>query len=228
MAYKLLLTREKKDNQKTKDIFLKHGIKTLSLPMIEIKPLSFELMSFDFDSIIFSSQKAVDIFFDKISICKNANIKIYAVGQRTAKAIKRHIDTDIYIGTSDIKEILNKTSDKALWIRTELELPEDIKSITSSKNIFILKAYETVYKKYKLEKLLKCLNLIDGIFFASPSAFYSIIENLQNCKNILHSKELFAIGNTTKSAIEKEGFSVSYTPASPSIESLAFYIKSIR
>lgn len=226
--YKLLLTREKKDNQKTKSIFSKHGVKTLSLPMIEIKPIDFELKNLDFDNIIFSSQKSVEIFFDKISICKNANIKIYAVGDKTAKAIRRYIDKNIYIGSSDIKEILNIISGKTLWIRTELELAEDIKSIISSKDIFILKAYETIYKKYKLEKLLKCLNIVDGIFFASPSAFHSLVKNLQNCKNMLNSKDLFAIGNTTKSAIEKEGFKVLYTPKSPSIESVAFYIKNLK
>lgn len=223
--YKLLLTREKSDNIKTKKIFKEQGIKTLSLPMIEIKPIDFELKKFDFENVIFSSQKAVDIFFEKISICKNANVKLYAVGTKTANTIKKYTDKDIYIGSSDIKEILKIVSGKSLWVRTELRLPEYVESMLS-KDIFILKAYETLYKKYPLEKLLKCLDMVDGIFFASPSSFYSLLENLQNCKNILNKKELFAIGNTTANAIKKEGFKVAYTPEKPSIETIALYIKS--
>ena len=194
--------------------------------MIEIKPLNFELKTFDFDSIIFSSKKAVEIFFNKISFCKNANIKVYTIGEKTANSIKLYYDTqNIYIGSSDIKEILSLVVGKTIWVRTELDLPEDIKNILKTKDIFLLKAYETKNITYDTETILKYINAVNGILFASPSAFLGLLNNLQNCKYILYSKELFAIGNTTANIIKKEGYSITYMPEKPSLELIASYIK---
>jgi hypothetical protein len=43
--------------------------------------------------------------------------------------------------------------------------------MVKNKDIFILEAYKTKHKVYDIEKVLEVVNTINGIFFASPSAF---------------------------------------------------------
>jgi len=225
--YKLLLTREEKDNEASKNIFDRYNIKTISLPMIETIPKNFELKSFDFYGIIFSSKKSVDIFFKNISICKNANIDIYSVGEKTKEAIKTFYNTTNIISENSIKDILPKITKKTLWIRTDFDLPKDVEPLLQNKDIFILKAYETRHKTYDEKIALDKLELADGIFFASPSAFLGLLKNLQNYKDILHKKDLFAIGATTAKAIQDHGFTITYVPEKPSVELIAIYISTI-
>jgi len=225
--YNLLLTREEKDNIESQKIFSYYGIDTISLPMIEIIPKTFDLSHFDFEGIIFSSKKAVDIFFQNISICENANIDIYVVGEKTKEALlKYYPNKNITLGYT-AKDILPKINKKALWIRTDFELPSDIKNMLKDKDLFILKAYETRLKTYDLETVLGSLEKVNGIFFGSPSAFLGLLKNLQNYKYLLNKKDIFAIGNTTANAIKSEGIQITYVPEKPSVESIANYIAHI-
>jgi len=225
--YRLLLTREEEKNLESQKIFSSYNINTISLPMIETIPKEFELKGFDFDSIIFSSRKAVEIFFKNLYICKNTNMNIYIVGEKTKESFLKFYNTKKLITRDSIKEILPIVSGKTLWIRTDFELPEDIKNMVKNKDIFILEAYKTKHKVYDIEKVLEVVNTINGIFFASPSAFLGLLKNLQNYKYILNEKDIFAIGNTTADAIKNEGFNVTYVPQKPNIESIAKYISSI-
>ncbi|ACG57327.1 Uroporphyrinogen III synthase HEM4 [Hydrogenobaculum sp. Y04AAS1] len=225
--YKLLLTREEEKNLESKKIFSSYNINTISLPMIETIPKEFELKDFDFDCIIFSSRKAVEIFFKNLHICKNAKINVYIVGEKTKEYFLGFYNTKNLIARDSIKEILPIVNCKTLWIRTDFELPEDIKNMVKNKDIFILEAYKTKHKIYELRKVLETLKAVNGVFFASPSAFLGLLKNLQNYKYILNEKDIFAIGNTTADAIKNEGFQVTYVPQKPSVESIAKYISSI-
>ena len=222
--YSLLLTREEKDNIESKKLFSSYNISVISLPMIETVPRAFELKNFDFENIIFSSKKAVEIFFEKVSICKNANLNIYAVGDKTKEAIlKYYKDCHITLYYT-IKDILPKIDKKTLWIRTDFELPQDIQNMIKDKDIFILKAYETRIRTYDIDTVLENLEKVDGILFASPSAFLGLLKNLQNYKYLLNKKDIFAIGNTTADAIKNEGIKLTYAPEKPSLETIARYI----
>lgn len=225
--YNLLLTREEEKNLESKKIFSSYNINTISLPMIETIQKEFELKGFDFDGIIFSSRKAVEIFFKNLCICKNANINIYIVGEKTKESFLGFYNAKNLIVRDSIKEILPIVNAKTLWIRTDFELPEDIKNMVKNKDIFILEAYKTKYKIYNVGKVLDAVKTVNGIFFASPSAFLGLLKNLQNYKYILNEKDIFAIGNTTAYAIKNEGFKVTYVPQKPSVESVAKYISSL-
>ncbi|GAB6077633.1 uroporphyrinogen-III synthase [Hydrogenobaculum acidophilum] len=225
--YSLLLTREEKDNLESKKIFSSYGINTISLPMIEIVPKAFELSHFDFKKLIFSSKKAVEIFFQNVSICKNANIDIYVVGQKTKESLLKCYDKKNVVMENTIKDILPKINQKSLWVRTDFELPEDIQNMLKDKDIYILKAYETRLKTYDLNIILENIEKVNGVFFGSPSAFIGLLKNLQNYKYILNEKDIFAIGNTTANTIKNEGISVTYVPKNPSLEKIAEYIARI-
>ncbi len=225
--YNLLLTREEKDNLESKKIFSSYGINTISLPMIEIYQRPLELTNFDFKSLIFSSKRAVEIFFQNISICKNANIDIYVVGQKTKESLLKFYDKKNIVVEDTIKDILPKINQKSLWVRTDFELPEDIQNMLKGKDIFILKAYETRLKTYDLQTILENIKKVDGVFFGSPSAFIGLLKNLQNYKYLLNEKDIFAIGNTTANTIKNEGIKVTYVPENPSLEKIAKYIAHI-
>lgn len=61
---------------------------------------------------------------------------------------------------------------------------------------------------------------IDYIIFSSPSTFYSFMENFKDYAKFLKNTKIIAIGNTTKKAIESNGFNVYLIPEKPSFEEI--------
>ena len=69
---------------------------------------------------------------------------------------------------------------------------------------------------------------VDGLTFASPSAFLALVENVgaENLKRMIDSVPVAAIGPTTANAIRERGFAVAIEAQVPSAEGLATAIAS--
>lgn len=221
----IILTREKEDIKKDKNLFLKRDINVIELPLIKTREIDFLLKRFDFDALIFSSKKAINYFFNKINICKNAKIEFYCVGEKTNKTLAYNTGFECSLVKDSAYELL-KALDKRkryLWPRSLLEKDEKAISLAKELKIEEINIYTTEFIYY--ENFDKKIEKGDFILFMSPSSFESALKNLKE-KNILFNKKVIAIGETTKNSIEKEGFKVFYTPQKPSLEDIADFIKS--
>src|SRR5689334_14223762 len=87
---KILITRPRDQAEEFKQLLVEYDAIPIVTPLIRIEVLHFDLPDLDlFDSIIFTSQNAVKIFFDRNPKLQK-NMKIAAVGEKTDEQLEKY------------------------------------------------------------------------------------------------------------------------------------------
>ena len=224
---RLLLTRPKEEALKDREIFEKYGFEVEILPTIDFQPLEFEIPPLEnFDYLYFGSKRGVRYFLSKV-VDIPKNLKILAVGEKTAKVLKERGFKPFFVLKGSSENLLELAKEKKLQ-RGRMLIPTakvHTKAIYKLKEfgfeIEVLPVYETVFLKYPQQQVVKVLENTDIVIFTSPSTFLSLLENLQKRAEILKKKIIVAIGKTTAKAVRERGFRVGFVPTRPYTERLA-------
>jgi len=227
LGVKVLLTRPLKEAKKDKRTFERFGFSVELLPTIDFEPLDFAVPNLeDFDYIYFGSKRGVEFFLSKVESLPD-HLKVLVVGNRTAESLKkRGIEPFLVLkGSSDHLLELAKEG-KLLKGKVLIPTARDyLKKIHLLEEfgfkLTVLPVYRTVFVKYPLEVVWERLKPSEVVVFTSPSTFKGLLYNLQNRKGLLIEKKIVAIGKTTGAAIEREGFTVWWSPSRPDAEVLA-------
>ncbi len=221
----LLITRESKLDDKAYRIAQERGINIVYCPLIKTVPVDFNVPELNkFDYLIITSKNAIKYFIEKASLEDIVNKPVIAVGEKTKEFLQKlGFKSIILPENSSAKSIEALLKRKEFKDKNFLFLRAKKGRDINNSNIELLIVYETVYNKP--ENIRQCNGLlkkneIDYILFSSPSTFYSFKENFKNYKNLLDNVKIITIGNTTKNAVEKEGFKVYFTPEKPSFEDI--------
>tara|TARA_B100000963_G_scaffold61745_1_gene49754 strand:+ start:89366 stop:90040 length:675 start_codon:yes stop_codon:yes gene_type:complete len=158
---------------------------------IKIIPNDYYLNEIVCDSLIFTSQNAVQIFLNNLESKKYKSKKIFCVGNSTKSLLEENNFTveNCFEDSSSLAEFISKNnkSEKFLFLCGKNRLKK-IEEILSNNNVdlIIKELYETklLYKKVN--------NIYDCILFYSPSGVESFIKN-----NFIEKSVCFCIGNTT-------------------------------
>lgn len=191
-----------------------HGAEVFMRPMIEIEAvnqaqLEKDLADFSYDTLIFTSKNAVDLFFraylNDRDIRSLTVVSIYVVGEKTAHALARYgLRADghptIYDGRH-LAEYLKSRVNRSNRIYyphaagSDPYLGEALKNMAETTD-------RIIYRAVLPKRCLPLPALFDGAIFLSPSAVKNFIaayglSSLPPC--------CFAIGDTTKQCLVKMG-----------------------
>jgi uroporphyrinogen-III synthase len=231
MLFKVLITRPREEWETTSKVFKKHGFQPSALPLIEFRPLEFELPRplEEFDYIYFGSKRAAKFFLQKVPLKRrNKTPKVIAVGEKTALYLKKHFNIETDIVLNGYSEQLIEFAERGIISPGKLLAPlpkvntGNIEKL-GRKNfeVYTLPVYETLPIKYDLDTVEQAVKNTDIVFFASPSAVNALIENLQNKTELLLNRIIVAIGNTTERALKEANLKVDFKPSRPNVEVLA-------
>ena len=164
---------------------------------INTKIKSFDLKNIN-ESLIFSSQNAVESVLQHPELDKLKTKKVYCVGSKTKKLLTDNgFQVEAHTGyAADLAEIIaliynNESYTFFCGNKRRDVLPETLKEAGITFNE--IEVYETVLNPHKTN------NSMDAILFFSPSAVESYLTN-----NKLKDEFCFCIGETTASALENE------------------------
>lgn len=226
----IVITREESSAKDTILQLEELGANVISFPTIKIEGISpndeldlaiKEIKNYSY--IVFTSVNGVKIFFDKFfqlngDIRSFGNIKVAAVGPKTAAAIRQYgIIADLVPGeyvaedlAAELKKVLNK-DDKILIPRAKIareDIVEDLSQICSVKE---LKIYDTVKNIKDTETIIETLNDLNSysLLFTSSSTFTNFSEILgENSKEVISNGKIISIGPITTKTIEDAGYKV--------------------
>jgi uroporphyrinogen-III synthase len=224
-AIKILCTRPADGAEEFKRILETSGAVVITVPMIEIYPVADQSLldsKLDilqkYDGIIFTSSNGVKIFFKRAGE-RGIHIKnkIYAVGEKTKKAIedsgyKVSMIPDSYDSVSLAKLLASGGGENLKYLFPSGNL--SMKSIVSGlKNVDEIVVYETrkplINQSFiELERSFKN-NEIDCIAFFSPSAVSNFAELFPDYRNI--NADIAVIGKTTAARAEEIGLIANIT-----------------
>ncbi len=214
---KVLITRDAAKAAFLIDLLAQHGVTGIPFPVTEIRaiPQLHPLPNFsDFNGIVFTSATAVKISGDLFASVKTemtASMKWFAVGEKTASAIDKCFGKSPEIigsigGEELAKQIFEKFGNSIsliLWPCAN-EVAFNIKESLHFVGIECIPwvVYETnAMPEEDLRKQCPNFSQIDAIFFAAPSAVYSL-SRLESAKAIPG----IAIGGLTNQAMGKCGW----------------------
>jgi uroporphyrinogen-III synthase len=229
IMFSILLTRPREEAEKDKKIFERFGFKIEILPLIDFKPLDFEVPPLEnIDYVYFGSKRGVEFFLRKVDLSKFKKLpKFIVVGNKTAKVLEKYGFVPDIVLKGYSKNLLDLV-EKGVLKKGRILIPTAKKH---TKDIYLLKdygfdlkiipVYETVYLRYPLSEVLDKLSKVKIVIFTSPSTFFSLLENLQKDTNRLKEKIIVAIGRTTAKAVEEEGLKVDFIPSRPDMAVLA-------
>lgn len=232
----IVLTREGKNVQKTKEKFKKLGANVITLPMIETVPLKSkeELEIFEninsFDYIFFTSVNGVEYFFDsyfKFGDIRDLNgIKFCALGIKTKDALNsRGIRVDImpdkFSGEDGVEamEKVLKPSDKVLVPRAKMgrtKIIEDLKKLADIKELHI---YDTISTSNEIEEVLEEYENY-SLVFTSASTFNNFYDALVDKEGVFSKSKIISIGPITTQAIENKNLKVNIEAKEYTVEGI--------
>jgi len=210
----IVVTRDYKKSIKFAHEVEKLGGKAITMPMINIEPMEFEVELDGVKAILFNSQNGVKTFFDKLDDLRIlGDKKIGVVGIKTyEELLKYKIKPDFmpekYLGERLAKECVKFTysGDKVLFITSDISPIKTEEWSEKLDRIFIkTRIFKT--EKVVVENIDKKLEDADMITFLSSSAVESYIESLDgrpHDKNI----KIASIGKMTTKKIESYGLDV--------------------
>ncbi|HID79911.1 MAG TPA: uroporphyrinogen-III synthase [Aquifex aeolicus] len=223
----VLLTRPQEEIPKDTQIFKRFGFEVVSLPLIGFEELEFSPPRLeDFDYLYFGSKRGVRFFLKKVEEIP-PSVRVVTVGEKTAEELRKWNLKPFKVLKSSSRELVELARKGQLKRGKILAItPKDyIKDIHRIEEfgffLKVLPVYKTVFIKYPLSVVEREVKKADIAIFTSPSTFISLLENLQNRKELLDTKIIVAIGKTTAGAIEGRGFKVSFIPSRPNTEILA-------
>lgn len=176
------------------------------LSFIETKPIrsietqqEIEKALLKSSAVIFTSMNAVEAVANELD-GQQPDWRIYSIGNTTKQLVKKYFGEEVMAGTADsaaeLAELIaeEEESNEVFFFcgdQRRDELPYILKSNDIEVNEIVV--YQTIPVKHKIEKTYH------GILFFSPSAVESFFSN-----NKINDKPiLFAIGNTTTTALKK-------------------------
>jgi len=194
------------------------------LDIFPVESMEFRAIDFIIDSkvdwVVFTSKRAVEFFFKRVSVRFMCDKKLAAVGDKTAYALMEkgfrldYVPEEFY-GSSlvdflkDKGKLLVITAAKYNKIYDELD------------NVIVVPVYENVIPERI--KYFEPKGEFDFGLFSSPSAFWHIKEAFGSYEFAKNIKRLVAIGKTTKSYIESCGFEAEM-PEKATIDSIFKYV----
>lgn len=219
----ILVTRARAQNSKLLEKIMDLGGNPIQFPTIKIEEitpneeLDEQINDIDeYSYIIFTSQNAVKIFFNRLNdldfdVRKLANKKIVAIGPATAKDLKeKGIIADIipskFVAEAiydELKNILDK-DDKILIPRASEARDYLVDKLSEICYVKEVKIYNTVLGDGNKEKILELLesNKLDYITFTSSSTVKNLVKILgrENIEKLKNSK-LISIGPITSNTV---------------------------
>lgn len=180
-----------------KQVLLDNGFSINEADFISTKIKSFDLKNTN-ESLIFSSQNAVESILLHPDLEKLKTKKVYCVGLKTKTLLAENgFEVIAYTGyASDLAEIITLIykSESFTFFCGNLRrdtLPNALKDAAVVFNE--IEVYETALTPHKIK------SLVDGILFFSPSAVQSYLK-----ENTIKKEICFCIGETTASALENK------------------------
>lgn len=226
----IVITREKSYASETINKIEELGGNVISFPTIKVEKISpnEELDKSirnitNYSYLIFTSVNGVNIFFQRffqlgMDIRTLANMKIAAVGPKTAAAIGKYgINPDIvpneFVAEALIDELSKVLSkeDNVLIPRAKIGRNELINELSQIATINDLKIYHTVKDEENKEEIMDTLNDLDSYYllFTSSSTFTNFSEILkEDVGPALEKGKIISIGPITTKTIEEAGYSV--------------------
>ncbi len=172
------------------------------------------------DWIVFTSKRAVEFFFKKVSVRYMCDKKVAAVGEKTATALIQkgfkldYIPEEFY-GASLIEFLKDKGK---LIVVTAMKYNRVYDELD---NVTVVPVYENVVPE-RIQYFRPTGEFDFGVF-SSPSAFWHLKEAFGGYNFAEKIKRIVAIGKTTRSYIESCGFKAEM-PAKATINDMFKYI----
>lgn len=192
---KILSTKILADYQKKP--LIDAGFELVENDFITTKTKSFDLKNIN-ESLIFSSQNAVESILQHPDLEKLKTKKVYCVGLKTKNLLADNgFEVVAYTGyASDLAEIITLIykSESFTFFSGNLRrdtLPNALKEAEITFNE--INVYETTLTPHKIK------NPVDAILFFSPSGIESYLK-----ENTIKKEICFCIGETTASALENK------------------------
>ena len=173
-------------------------IETVPIRSIEVQQ-EIENALLKSSAVVITSMNAVEAVANELD-GHQPDWRIYSIGNTTRQLVKKYFGEEAIAGTAEsaaeLAELIveEDNSDDIFFFCGEQrrdELPDILRSNDIDVNEIVV--YQTIQVKHKIEKTYH------GILFFSPSAVQSFFSN----NKISDQTILFAIGNTTATAIKK-------------------------
>ncbi|KDN54124.1 uroporphyrinogen-III synthase [Flavobacterium seoulense] len=173
------------------------GFKVIENDFISTKIKSFELKNLN-ESLIFTSQNAVESILQHPELAKLKQKKVYCVGIKTKNLLEENgfeviAYTDYASDLAEIITLVYKSESYTFFSGSKRRdtLPEALKD--ADVNFNEVEVYETTLTPHKNKES------VDAVLFFSPSAIESYLKD-----NKLKNEICFCIGETTASALENK------------------------
>ncbi len=177
------------------------------LDIFPVESMEFRGVDFIIDSkadwVVFTSKRAVEFFFKKVSVRFLCDKKLAAVGDKTAYALMErgfkldYVPEEFY-GSSLVEFLKDKGKLLVITAAKYNKIYDELDNVT------VVPVYENVIPERI--KYFEPKGEFDFGLFSSPSAFWHIKEAFGSYGFVESIKRIVAIGKTTKSYIESCGF----------------------
>lgn len=224
----ILITRERDQFEKVKELFLSKGLNPIPFPVIKFTEEEFSFEEDNFDYLIFTSTNGVKFFFRKYTLKK---AKIVAVGEKTKRAIESLGYRDILVPEDYSSEgLLRYITDRRCMFEGKrfglVRAVEGINTLLDKRpdwlNIKLITVYRTELNiPENLDAVQRMLRdgQIDIVVFSSPSSVEGFLKLIPQ-QSILENLKIAVIGKTTQQKVEEKGLKVKIKPEKPMFESL--------
>ncbi|MCA0986242.1 uroporphyrinogen-III synthase [Guptibacillus algicola] len=230
---RVLVTRARGQAATFSRLVEKRGGVSVEIPLIAFKPRLHALNTIDisqYEWVVFTSSNGVRYFFQEASLPRN--IKVAAVGSKTAKALKQHhVTIDLLPEDYTAEGLISALSqsveagESVLLPRGNLSrkvLPKQLMKLGLT--VKDLTIYDTVIP-YDSEKELTDLitnKKIDVITFTSSSTVHHFVELLKvnDLKESLKGITIAVIGPITDNTLQSYGLKADVVPKEYTIEGL--------
>jgi uroporphyrinogen III methyltransferase/synthase len=222
----VLITRPTHLAYETSARFASMGARAVIYPLIEISALPFEIPDpGTYDMLIFTSQNAVSLFFEKLSAVGNdaralAGIEVYCIGPKTRDTLKGFgVIADGMAAEFRAEGIVELLRGRDLRDRrvclprargARPVLVEALRKQGAAVNEIMI--YDTVIPEAaSTETFITALDSVDTAVFTSPSGIRHAMALLGDDPGRLLSKRLVAIGPVTAEAMDNHGLKAAVT-----------------
>ncbi len=189
-----------------------------------IESMEFRAVDFIIESkadwVVFTSKRAVEFFFKKVSVRFMCDKKLAAVGDKTAyalmeKGFKLDYVPEEFYGASLIEFLKDKGKLLVVSAAKYNKIYDELD------NVVVVPVYENVIPERI--KYFEPVGQFDFGLFSSPSAFWHIRETFGSYEFVKRINKIVAIGKTTKSYIESCGFEAEM-PSKATIDDMFKYV----
>lgn len=202
---------------KMKQKLLKRGADVTEFELLRIKEEKVKIPHLkDYKGIIFTSKNSVDIFIKNLKDLRGLP-KVYAVGKKTAKRLKKHkIIPDFVPEKSNSLELLKLIEDKEakyIFFRANKAINPFKKKLKNLDEVVLYKTERLKHNKIDIQRL-------DAFVFTSKSQVEVFFDNYD-----INIDKIYSIGRTTSEEIIKRGRKVYKESEKQSINKLSKLVR---